>query len=63
MVEELKKLEQYALDNNIPIIQKDGLKFIISYINNNNVKKVLEIGNVSLDENDSIQKKLIAKND
>lgn len=44
MVEELKKLEQYALDNNIPIIQKDGLKFIISYINNNNVKKVLEIG-------------------
>ena len=26
-------------------------------------EKVLEIGNVSLDENDSIQKKLIAKND
>lgn len=44
MVEKIKRLEDYALNNNIPIIQKDGLEFINNYIKENNVKSILEIG-------------------
>lgn len=40
----VEKLEEYAIKNNIPIIQKDGLNFISDYIKNNNVKTILEIG-------------------
>lgn len=40
----LKKLEEYAKDNNIPIMQKDGIEFLTDYIKKNNIKKVLEIG-------------------
>lgn len=44
MVEKLEELQKTALKNNIPIIQKDGLKFIQNYIKENNVSRVLEIG-------------------
>lgn len=37
-------LEQYALDNNIPIMMKDGIDFMCEFIKKNNIKKVLEIG-------------------
>ena len=40
----LKKLEEYAKDNNIPIMQKDGIEFLTDYIKKSNIKKVLEIG-------------------
>ena len=40
----VEKIEKYAYINNIPIIQKEGLEFIISYIKNNNIKNILEIG-------------------
>lgn len=38
------KLETYAKENNIPIIRKDGLEFIIDYIKKYNIKNILEIG-------------------
>ena len=41
----------------------DAIIFFAETFNYMDNEKVLEIGNVSLDENDSIQKKLIAKND
>ena len=40
----LKALEKYAEENNVPIIQKEGLNFILNYIKENEVKKILEIG-------------------
>ena len=40
----LKALENYAEENNVPIIQKEGLNFILNYIKENKVKKILEIG-------------------
>ena len=40
----MDRLEQYAKENNIPIMQKDGILFLTKYIKENNVKKILEIG-------------------
>lgn len=40
----LKKLEDYAKKNNIPIMEKEGIEFLIGYINDNNIKSILEIG-------------------
>lgn len=44
MDKELKQIEKYAKDKNIPIMQKSGITFLVNYINDNNVKNVLEIG-------------------
>lgn len=40
----IKELEEYALKNNIPIMQKDGIDFLTKYIKDNNIKHILEIG-------------------
>ncbi len=40
----LKIIEEYAEKFNIPIMQKDGIKFLTDYIKKNNIKKILEIG-------------------
>lgn len=37
-------LEKYALVNNIPIMQKDGISYLIQYIKDNNIQSILEIG-------------------
>lgn len=37
-------LEKYAKENNIPIIQKDGIEFLKDFIRKNNIKHILEIG-------------------
>ena len=37
-------LEYFAHKNNIPIMQKDGIKFLTKYIKENNIKNILEIG-------------------
>ena len=40
----IEDLENYALINNIPIMQKDGIEFLTRYIKDNNIKNILEIG-------------------
>lgn len=41
---EMRQIEKYAEEKNIPIIEKAGLNFIINYIKENNIKNILEIG-------------------
>ena len=40
----MDRLEEYASENNIPIMQKDGILFLKEYILKNKVKNILEIG-------------------
>lgn len=44
MDEIIKDMERYAIANNVPIVERDSIRFIQKYIEVNNVKKVLEIG-------------------
>lgn len=44
MKETILEMEKYAKEYNVPIIEKDSIKFIMKYIKLNNVKKILEIG-------------------
>lgn len=38
------ELEKYAKEFNIPIMEHDGIEFLLSYIKENNIKNILEIG-------------------
>ena len=40
----MDRLEKYAKENKIPIMQKDGILFLTNYIKKNNITKILEIG-------------------
>ncbi len=40
----LTALKLYAKQNNVPITKDDTMQFIVDYINQNNVKTILEIG-------------------
>lgn len=40
----MEELELYAKENNIPIMQKDGILYLCNYIKENNIKNILEIG-------------------
>jgi predicted O-methyltransferase YrrM len=40
----IEDLEKYALENNIPIMQPEGIEFMIDYIKKNNIITILEIG-------------------
>lgn len=40
----LEEIEKYATENSIPIMQKDGIEFLVEYIKEHNIKKILEIG-------------------
>jgi len=44
MNKEFKQIEKYAEDKNIPIMQKSGINFLTKYIEENNIKSILEIG-------------------
>ena len=41
---DVKELKEYAIENNIPIMQDDGIKFLVEFIKRNNIKSILEIG-------------------
>ena len=44
MKEHILEMEKYAIENNVPIIEKKSIAFIMRYIKDHNVKSVLEIG-------------------
>ena len=44
MNDKIKEIEEYAIKNNIPIMQKDGIEYLLKYIKENNIKNILEVG-------------------
>ncbi len=44
MKEKILEMENYAQENNVPIVEKKTIAFIMKYIKEHNVKNVLEIG-------------------
>ena len=42
--EDINRLKQYADINDVPIMQDEGIDFLIDFILKNNIKSVLEIG-------------------
>ena len=40
----INEIEEYAKNNNVPIMMKDGINYLCDYIKKNNVKSILEIG-------------------
>ena len=39
----IDELETFAKENKIPIMQKDGIEFLIDYIKKNNIKNILKV--------------------
>lgn len=44
MKELIMEMEEYAKENNIPIMEKEGIAFLMKYIKANHLKNILEIG-------------------
>ncbi|NMA50934.1 MAG: O-methyltransferase [Mollicutes bacterium] len=44
MKELILEIEKYASEKNIPIIEKKTIAYIMKFINDNNIKNILEIG-------------------
>ena len=40
----INEMEEYAKDNNVPIMNEEGINFLLDYIKNNSIKRILEIG-------------------
>lgn len=40
----INSIKQYAKLNNIPIMEDEGINYLINFIKNNNIKSILEIG-------------------
>jgi len=40
----IKEMEKYAEENNVPIMTKDGIEFLLKYIKENNIVRILEVG-------------------
>lgn len=40
----ISEIKKYAKENNVPIMQDEGIDFICKYIKDNNIKSILEIG-------------------
>lgn len=41
---ELSLIEDYAKENYVPIMLKDGIEYLCNYIKENNIKNILEVG-------------------
>ena len=41
---ELSLIEEYAKENYVPIMLKDGIEYLCNYIKENNIKNILEVG-------------------
>lgn len=42
--DEIKEMEEYAEENNVPIMNKRGMNFLCKFIEKNEIKNILEIG-------------------
>ena len=42
----MEEIEKYAKENRIPIMQKDGILYLVNYIKENKITNILEIGEV-----------------
>lgn len=42
--QDIAEIKKYAIDNKVPIMQDEGIDFLTNYINENNIKTILEIG-------------------
>lgn len=42
--EEIKKIKEYAKQENVPIMQDEGIDFLTTFLIKNDIKEVLEIG-------------------
>ena len=42
--EYIKQMEEYAEENNIPIMNKRGINFLCKFIEKNDIRNILEIG-------------------
>jgi predicted O-methyltransferase YrrM len=40
----IKKMENYAKENNVPIMTKGGINYLLKYIKKNDIKNILEVG-------------------
>lgn len=40
----VEEMEKYALENNVPIMLKDGIEYLCNLIKENNIKNILEVG-------------------
>ena len=40
----LQQIELYAKENNVPIMEKEGIEFLTNFIKENNITNILEIG-------------------
>lgn len=40
----IQEIRTYAKEEKVPIMQEEGIKYLIDYIKNNNIKDILEIG-------------------
>jgi predicted O-methyltransferase YrrM len=40
----LTEIENYAKENRVPIMQKDGINYLTGYVKDNEVKTILEVG-------------------
>ena len=43
-INEIKEIKKYAEENNVPIMQDDGIRFLMDFIKDNDINSVLEIG-------------------
>ena len=40
----IQEMEQYAKEYKVPIMQEEGLSFMLDFIKEHNIKRILEIG-------------------
>ena len=40
----IRKMKEYALENNVPIMTEGGINYLMKYIRKNNIKRILEVG-------------------
>ena len=44
IISEIKNMKEYAKENNVPIMQDEGIDFVMSFVNKKQIKNILEVG-------------------